>query len=143
MDAFPLQSSQRCESVKALHTQRSAIRKRLLEKQKQRQQEARHAQLNTARRSGGDGNSEFYLGSSDQNENKVDHSALRPDDSLVEEDWHTFGEEFGLDMRDPVVLNYCLVLEEEIRQEQLFEMYESSHPQNQNEWEDYYRSLTS
>ncbi|CCW64392.1 unnamed protein product [Phytomonas sp. EM1] len=143
MDAFPTRSSQRCESVKVLHVQRSAIRKRILEKQKQRQQATRHTYLNAARSSGENTNSEFGLVSSNQCENEEDKCRLSSGVPLNGDDWTTFGEEFGLDVRDPVVIEYLLALEEEIRQEQLFEMYESSHSQNQNEWEEYYKSLTS
>lgn len=98
---------------------REELKGRLTERYIGKQKESRRTRLQEVRRETGDGC----------------HTSVFRDD-----EWASFGAEAGLDITDPNTVEYLLQLEEEIRREQCFELYEVTHTED---LEEYYLSLTS
>lgn len=146
--------------VKAIHINRARIKERIQAKHRQQSEQVRQGRLSEMR--------EASAGCSSSNEEQtqwltsVSHphcslsgmcSAEPPSSSNmrvvnadgtpvlpVVQDWSDIGREFGVNVLDTDVMEYLLALEDEIRQEQLFQFYDQT---NGSEWEEYYRSLSS
>ncbi|KAH9601535.1 hypothetical protein LSM04_003499 [Trypanosoma melophagium] len=109
----------RQSSVKALHSRRLEIKKRLIERNLVKRDELRQAMLSGCR-------DQF----TNTNWNRIQ----------VSDAYALIGEEFNCDLSDPHVLDLLLAVEEEIKNEELLALFEDK--QNED-WEAYYKSLAN
>jgi hypothetical protein len=148
------------QSVKAIQINRARIKERIQEKHRQQSQQVRQGRLRGLREAD-DGHglpSDVYQ----QQQQKQLRPSCTPNRMAptlssssssglcfnsdgtvmvpVVQDWSDIGHEFGVDISDVDVMQCLLALEDEIRQEQLFMFYDQI---NDNEWDEYYHSLTS
>lgn len=154
-----MQSSEKHQSVKAVHVNRDRIKERIQEKHRQQRRQVREGRLSGLREADGSAErGETAWGASGAHSDSNQHygavgssgahaqdavPCYNPDGSLLlpaVQDWSDIGNEFGVNIHDVDVMEYLLALEDEIRQEQLFQFYDQA---NGNEWEEYYRSLMS
>ncbi|GET93012.1 hypothetical protein, conserved [Leishmania tarentolae] len=151
-----MRSSEKHQGVKAMQMNRDRIKERIQEKHRLQRQWVRGSRLSGLRNeddkeTSGDATGADILWAAGRDHQEVDPSCTRapssvlccsPDNTLTVpavQDWSDIGHEFGVNIQDADVMEYLLTLEDEIRQEQLFQLYDQT---NGNEWEDYFRSLT-
>lgn len=136
--------------VKAIIINRERIKERMQQRQLFHQQQTRRSQLSAVREMD-EGRQSGQIDDASSSTNRFDTSPSLVDsagqgrtsgesDHVAPEwnDWKDIGSEFGVDVYDAEVWECLLALEEEIRQEQLFQLYDQA---NGNEWDEYYRSL--
>ncbi|CAG9582847.1 putative phosphatidylcholine:ceramide cholinephosphotransferase 2 [Leishmania major strain Friedlin] len=151
-----MRSSEKHQGVKAMQMNRDRIKERIQEKHQLQRQRVRDRRLSGLRKAedgetSGDATGAGILWTPVTGHGEVGSSSTyapdtalccNPDGSLTVpavQDWSDIGHEFGVNIHDVDVMGYLLALEEEIRQEQVFQFYDQT---NGNEWEDYFRSLT-
>ncbi|KPI90718.1 hypothetical protein ABL78_0154 [Leptomonas seymouri] len=147
------------QGVKAIQINRARIKERIQEKHRQQNQQVRQGRLSALREADGSAvlssdhlQDQRYTSAHGESSSagtvltldsvsgalcfNVDGTLVMP----VVRDWSDIGHEFGVNIHDTDVMECLLALEDEIRQEQLFQFYDQT---NGNEWDEYYHSLIS